>query len=246
MHRIDADAHVGNQFDPGDPGVPRQPTQIDADWLNAVQENICAAIEDAGIALVKGNANQLRDAIRRGADTPRARSAYCLAQDMQVDANVSKIDSWNVSPFVFYLRSQAGNDGWVWGRVQIPVGAVVTSAWVLAAKLNATDFGLDLQAYQRGPNVSTSGSAPFGGMEALPLLTSVGAGAGFGEFTVAGNSSLEWIEAVGVDPTNEVITDTGVVHFRIFVPGSHVNMQNGLVIHAVRFDYEMPVTDVAP
>lgn len=59
MHRIDADAHVSNQFDPGDPLVPRLPTQVDHHWLNAVQEEIANAIHTAGVALVKGTNTQL-------------------------------------------------------------------------------------------------------------------------------------------------------------------------------------------
>lgn len=64
MHRIDADAHVGNMFDEGDPLIPRQPTQIDKHWLNAVQEEIVGVILDAGISLVKGTNTQLLSALR--------------------------------------------------------------------------------------------------------------------------------------------------------------------------------------
>lgn len=63
MHRIDADSHVGNLFDEGDPGAPRAPTQVDADWLNAVQEEICNAITNAGLTLTKGTNTQLRSAL---------------------------------------------------------------------------------------------------------------------------------------------------------------------------------------
>lgn len=54
MHRIDADAHVANQFSEGDPTVPRLPTRIDAAWLNAVQEELAQMVLAAGVALVKG------------------------------------------------------------------------------------------------------------------------------------------------------------------------------------------------
>lgn len=64
MHRTDADAHVGNMFDEGDPLVPRQPTQLDKYWLNAVQEEIVGVILDAGISLVKGTNTQLLSALR--------------------------------------------------------------------------------------------------------------------------------------------------------------------------------------
>jgi hypothetical protein len=64
MHRIDADGHVSNEFDDGDPGIPTQPTMVDAAWLNAVQEEIANVVEDAGITLVKNTNTQLREAIR--------------------------------------------------------------------------------------------------------------------------------------------------------------------------------------
>lgn len=54
MHRIDADAHVANQFSEGDPTVPRLPTRIDAAWLNAVQEELAQMVLAAGVALIKG------------------------------------------------------------------------------------------------------------------------------------------------------------------------------------------------
>lgn len=63
MHRIDADSHVTNLFNPGDPLVPRAATQVDHHWLNAVQEELANAITAAGVALVKGTNTQLRDAV---------------------------------------------------------------------------------------------------------------------------------------------------------------------------------------
>lgn len=63
MHRIDADGHVGNLFDEGDPGVPRQPTQVDVDWLNAVQEELCNFATGSGLTLVKGTNTQLKSAL---------------------------------------------------------------------------------------------------------------------------------------------------------------------------------------
>ncbi len=58
MHRTDGDSHVANQFSETPPG-----TQVTDNWLNDVQENICEAIEEAGITLVKDDFFQLRDAI---------------------------------------------------------------------------------------------------------------------------------------------------------------------------------------
>ncbi len=64
MHRTTGDANVANLFDEGDPDEPRQPTQIDASWLNDVQEEICNVIEAASITLVEGTRTQLLSALR--------------------------------------------------------------------------------------------------------------------------------------------------------------------------------------
>ena len=66
MHRIDTDGNVSNLFNEGDPAVPRNPTQVDKHWLNAVQEEICSVISDSNITpitLTKGTNTQLRLAI---------------------------------------------------------------------------------------------------------------------------------------------------------------------------------------
>jgi hypothetical protein len=64
MHRIDVpSATPDNKFTDGSPsgGVPA--TTVPADWLNDLQENVCHAIEQAGITLVKDDETQLYDAI---------------------------------------------------------------------------------------------------------------------------------------------------------------------------------------
>lgn len=64
MHRIDGDGHVSNTFTEGDPGLGVRATQVTADWLNAVQAEIAAVIEAAGITLSKPDNNQLLDALQ--------------------------------------------------------------------------------------------------------------------------------------------------------------------------------------
>lgn len=63
MHRIDGDGHVGNLFTEGNPAIPQVATQVTDDWLNDMQENVCEAVTAAGIALVKGDYFQLREAL---------------------------------------------------------------------------------------------------------------------------------------------------------------------------------------
>ncbi len=63
MHRIDTSGHVGNRFNDGNPQAGQEATVIDAAWLNAIQENLVDLITFAGIALVKGDDTQVRDAV---------------------------------------------------------------------------------------------------------------------------------------------------------------------------------------
>jgi hypothetical protein len=65
MHRIDVpSATVDNLFTEGSPtgGIPA--TTVAAGWLNDLQENVCEAIEGAGITLSKGDSQQLLLAIQ--------------------------------------------------------------------------------------------------------------------------------------------------------------------------------------
>ena len=68
MHRIDTPDAVANQFN-DDPTVASPTTRVTAAFMNDTQENICQAIEAAGIALVKGNGAQLLEAIKALART---------------------------------------------------------------------------------------------------------------------------------------------------------------------------------
>jgi hypothetical protein len=59
MHRIDTDhATIDHKFIDSDPG-----TVVDDDFMNALQEELCAVVEGGGIALVKGTNTQLLAAL---------------------------------------------------------------------------------------------------------------------------------------------------------------------------------------
>lgn len=65
MHRIDSPSATPDEmFTDGSPsgGVPA--TTVTADWLNDLQENICALITATGLTLTKGRAFDLLDAVR--------------------------------------------------------------------------------------------------------------------------------------------------------------------------------------
>lgn len=59
MHLIDAAGHANNQFVHEDPATNRPPTEVDADWLNAVQNELANAIKGFGISLDKTKSSQL-------------------------------------------------------------------------------------------------------------------------------------------------------------------------------------------
>lgn len=64
MHRIDSAGAVEGRYSAGNPATGQRATLLDADHLNAMQEEILAVIEHAGITPVKGTNNQLLAAIQ--------------------------------------------------------------------------------------------------------------------------------------------------------------------------------------
>ena len=64
MHRIDTStATPDHKFTEGDPTIPVAATTVSAAWLNAVQEELVAAITGAGLELKKSDNSQLWQAI---------------------------------------------------------------------------------------------------------------------------------------------------------------------------------------
>ncbi len=65
MHRIDTPtATPGQTFTEGSPTLGNPATVVSADWLNAVQQEVCAVVEATGLALVKADNTQLITALR--------------------------------------------------------------------------------------------------------------------------------------------------------------------------------------
>jgi hypothetical protein len=59
LHRTDGDGHSSNLFVDEDLPSVIPGTLVEKDWLNAVQEELCNTVEDAGTTLVKGTHDQL-------------------------------------------------------------------------------------------------------------------------------------------------------------------------------------------
>lgn len=64
MQRTSASGSVAGLFSPGNPALGQLATQLDADWYNDLQENICRFIEAAGIVLSPGDYSQFAAAIQ--------------------------------------------------------------------------------------------------------------------------------------------------------------------------------------
>lgn len=72
MHRIDGPGHLLNQWTQGNPVTGVEPTEVTADFMEAVQEEIAAVIENTGAALNKADNTQLLQAVSAGLINPWA------------------------------------------------------------------------------------------------------------------------------------------------------------------------------
>lgn len=147
MHRTDGNAHVSNMFNEGDPLVPRLPTQIDKDWLNAVQEEIVTPILEASIALVKGTNTQLRDALR----VLFVRAAGAATQ------TVTGVKTFTSKLIASY---QAGGDGGGGLRalIESQAGEGTNSDFTVSIRNYHTGSGLDSYGINRGVKGSAAGN----------------------------------------------------------------------------------------
>jgi hypothetical protein len=66
MHKIDGAGHVNGQFVNEDAATNRPPTEVTAEWLSAVQNELITVIESSGTALDKANNGQLLAALKGG------------------------------------------------------------------------------------------------------------------------------------------------------------------------------------
>lgn len=131
MHRIDGDGHVLNRFDPGDEILEIEGTQVTADWLNDVQENIVAVIESAGVVLTKGRAADLLDSINilianalvSGAGSDYATVAL-LRRSSGIDLPVLKVADTGLGGNMYFFRDP--NDSTTADDWSVSAGAGLT------------------------------------------------------------------------------------------------------------------------
>ncbi|MDE5878555.1 MAG: hypothetical protein K2G99_00755, partial [Desulfovibrio sp.] len=93
MHRIDSTtATPDNRFTEGDPTIPVAATTVTADWLNAVQEELCAVIAEAMFPLDKENNSQLLQALHKILDIRAPLATLLKAGLSKPDGVTVKVD----------------------------------------------------------------------------------------------------------------------------------------------------------
>lgn len=102
MHRIDTPtAQVDkfgagkNGFTNGDPGTGHRATDLNSDMWDAVQEEICNAIEKSGLALNKDQHDQLYQAIVK-IITSKIPDALIRSKNLSdvIDKAVARLEPW--------------------------------------------------------------------------------------------------------------------------------------------------------
>jgi len=186
MHRTNADGHVANMWSPGDPGAGQEATQIDATYMNDLQENICKAIEAAGIVLIAGDYDQLTHAITK----LHGKQAFTSSGSFTVPAGVTKIyisgcggggGGGGAGGSTSTPNSAGGGGGGGSGQAIIQVPYVVTPGQVISVTIAAGGT-----AGAGAASGGTGGNAGNGGSTVVGALVTLAGGSGG---TGGGNAS---------------------------------------------------------
>lgn len=180
MHRTDGDANVAGLFDAGDPLVPRLPTQVDPDWLNAVQEEIVNVILAAGVALVKGTNTQLASAVVTnggvqsvagtksfldGVKAPNSGTGYSFTAPNAciMIVNAAEFVGQNLTAGGFdgsgdgVWLTRTGSSYWINASPKLPAGATITGVSLLFRSFSGTNsptVRLQANTYTASPTLA--------------------------------------------------------------------------------------------
>ncbi len=108
MHKIDGAGHVNNTWVAEDALNNQPPTEVTADWMNAVQEEIANAITDDGTMLNKPNNSQLLQMVKKSSRTLIDDDSSGVP-DSLITAIEPNLINWN-TPHVFFLKAQFANE----------------------------------------------------------------------------------------------------------------------------------------
>lgn len=85
MHKIDGAGHLGHMFVMEDPLLNRPPTEITADFMNALQMELANVIEWAGLTLSKADNSQLLQALQASFASVDPGGDYATKSAVQFD-----------------------------------------------------------------------------------------------------------------------------------------------------------------
>jgi hypothetical protein len=129
MHRVDSSGHLANLFTNGNPGTGQPATELEEDWHNDVQEELCNLIEAANITLVKGDQTQLQAALATGLVTQKMAGGTSNAVEAYP---VSGTQIFRVSnsagPANLHIVSSAGQDA----AIRLIEAGGADDAWTIA------------------------------------------------------------------------------------------------------------------
>jgi hypothetical protein len=137
MHKIDsAGATIDNKFTVGNPGTGTPATVLDADWLNAVQEEMISVLAAGSVTPAKGTWTQLRDAMQ-----------------YLIDIRTATLQNKTLSAPVI-----SGNAS---GNGMVPVGGIIPIGNVAAWALPAAGAVKDGYALCNGQTFTSLGAGNF-------------------------------------------------------------------------------------
>ena len=95
MHRTDGQDHQDNRFVSEDASIGQAATEVTADWLNCLQEELVSLVEAGGLALAKSDNTQVLNAVVKliTSETEKYTAADVLAKLLTVDGAGSGLDA---------------------------------------------------------------------------------------------------------------------------------------------------------
>lgn len=155
MHRIDGTgATIDNHFTEGNPALSIPATVVTDDIMNDIQDNICVVIENAGIALVKGDVNQLYNAILILAGFGGNTLSMLLANNQGAPADITGLVFDKVTiksvQFDYEIYRQTDSNNEMEAGTGFLSYRTATSAWEISQDTKFDESGVTLSVTSGG------------------------------------------------------------------------------------------------
>lgn len=251
MHRIDdadraVDLHGPGKdgFTEGTPGMTAA-TVVTDDWLNDVQENLAELIEEAGIALVKGDGGQLLAAMQTlavgraqglgasggelayvdaaGTPTPKSRTIFVHASEGQIAGSVG----WTPSGagVEMYASIPAGEKWFVALSPRLPPEVTITSVRALLKPGGAHATTTDRTAFNvREFDFASAFASPAAPASSLLGLAGVVRDDGTTNYQVVAMSGVPFTLTAG----------------KVFAAMVHASLTGGDIIYGLEVTFDDP------